>query len=248
MVEADVREVSLPERAGVFVDPARRSGTDRLALGESEPPLNWCLGLADPGRPVGIKFAPGIDHARVPDVWELETIALGTDLKEAVLWSPALARVARAATVIDGTAIHRLEPVPGDPVAIREPEPGDLLLDPNPAVTRAGLVQDLARQLGAARIDDQIAFLVTARPVRSPFARTLAIRASLPWNEKALRRVLRDMDAGPVDVRRRGLAGDVDAIAKRLRGKGGTPYTVAMTRVMDRPWALVCEPVPDQDT
>jgi hypothetical protein len=52
------------------------------------------------------------------------------------------------------------------------------------------------------------------------------------------------MDAGPVDIRRRGLAGDVDLITKRLRGKGSTPYTIAMTRVMDRPWALVCESIP----
>jgi hypothetical protein len=65
--------------------------------------------------------------------------------------------------------------------------------------------------------------------------------ASLPWNEKALKRALRDHDAGPVDVRRRGLPGDVDAITRRLRGSGTRPLTVAMTRVRNEPWAIVCE-------
>ena len=97
------------------------------------------------------------------------------------------------------------------------------LHDPNPAVTRAGLVQHLATKIGAAQIDEQIAFLVTDEPVSSPFARSLPIIASEPWNEKHLRQTLRDLDAGPVDIRRRGLAGDVDAIGKRLRQKSGRP-------------------------
>jgi SAM-dependent methyltransferase len=239
--EAEVQAVPIPSGAAVFIDPARRSERGRLATGESEPPLEWCVALAGSGRAVGIKFAPGIDHARVPDGWELETIAIGADLKEAVLWSPALARTGRTATVIDGNRPHQLIAVPGDPVAMRAPEPGDVLIDPNPAVTRAGLVADLARILGAAKIDEQIAFLVSSDPVDSPFGRSLHVIASLPWNEKALKRALRSLDAGPVDVRRRGLPGDVDAISRRLRGSGTRPLTVAMTRVRNEPWAIICE-------
>jgi hypothetical protein len=55
---------------------------------------------------------------------------------------------------------------------------------------------------------------------------------------------LAGLGAGPVDVRRRGLAGDVDAIARRLRGPGGhglRPYTVLMTRHEDAPWAIIAE-------
>lgn len=248
---ADVREVDLAGRDGVFIDPARRDGQDRFATGESEPPLAWCLALAERIPNVAVKAAPGIAHDRVPAGWEFETIALGADLKEVVLWSPAMARTTASATVIRDGGAHHLRPVSGDPVPIRVPEAGETLLDPNPAVTRAGLVQDLARTLGAARIDERIAFLVSDRvinavsdPVRdmaTPFARALPIVASLPWNERHLRTRLRELDAGPVDIRRRGLAGDVDAIARRLRGRGARPLTVAMTRVRDEPWAVVCE-------
>lgn len=244
-MEADVRDVALPDIGGVFIDPARRSGSGRMALGESEPPLEWATALATSTRSVGIKAAPGLDHSRVPAGWEFETVALGTDLKEAAIWSPELATTTRSATVIGPTGIMRLLPVPGDPIPLRAPEVGDMLLDPNPAVTRAGLVEDLARTLGdrVAKIDPSIAFLVSDRLMETPFARTLSVIASLPWHERKLKAVLKDLDAGPVDVRRRGLAGDVDAIAKRLRGRGKRPLTIAMTRVMDQPWAIVCEPV-----
>jgi hypothetical protein len=143
--------------------------------------------------------------------------------------------------VIDRETVHHFEPIAGDPAGIRVPMPGDVLLDPNPAITRAGLVEDLARSIDAWKIDDQIGFLVADHPAETPFARSLTVVASEPWNERALKVRLRELDAGSLDIRRRGLAGDVDAITKRLRGKGSRPFTIAMTRVMDRPWAIVCE-------
>jgi len=242
-LKADVREVDLADIDGVFVDPARRTSHRRLPTGASEPPLEWCLALAERVTAVGIKAAPGIDHALVRSGWELELIALGPDLKEAVLWSPALVTATRRATVITPHGPVSLVPVSGEPVPIREP--GIYLLDPNPAVTRAGLVADLVRTLSAEtatwQIDPQIAFLSTDMPIASPFARSLRIVASLPWHEKRLRARLRELDAGPVTIRRRGLAGDVDSLTKRLRGPGSRHFILAMTRSENRPWALICE-------
>ena len=84
-------------------------------------------------------------------------------------------------------------------------EPAEYLLDPNPAVTRAGLVEELARRLGAHKIDDRIAFLSRAGAVHTPFARTLRVIDSGPWVQKRLAARLRRLDVGAVDVRRRGL-------------------------------------------
>jgi hypothetical protein len=242
-IEEDVRSVTLPSSGGIFIDPARRSGKGRMALGDSEPPLEWCVELATPQRGVGIKAAPGLDHTRVPAGWEFEAIALGSDLKEATIWSPRLARSPRTATIISGRATFQLHPIPGESVPLGEPAPGDTLLDPNPAITRAGLVEDLARHVGpsAAMIDPKIAFLVSSSPVQTPFARSLSVVASIPWHERTVKDNLRALDAGPVDLRRRGLAGDVDAITRRLRGTGDRPFTIAMTRVMEQPWAIICE-------
>jgi THUMP domain-like len=118
--------------------------------------------------------------------------------------------------------------------------PGAFLLDPSPAVTRAGLVEDLARRLGAWKIDERISFLSADTPPRTPFGRALRVLDSFPWREKELARRLRGHGVGALDIRRRGLAGDVDALHRRLRPTGSTPATLVMTRMADHPWALLC--------
>ena len=162
-----------------------------------------------------------------------------------MLWSPALAGAARRATILPGG--DTLTAVPGDPVPVTEP--GEYLLDPNPAVTRSGLVEDLARSLSGddgagdgavAKIDPQIAFLTLNRPVQTPFARTLRVLDSAPWNEKRFARRLRELGIGAADIRRRGLAGDVDQIHRRLKLAGPHRATIVITRVNDRPWGLIC--------
>jgi SAM-dependent methyltransferase len=236
---ADVRAVDLAGVDGVFVDPARRSGGRRLRPGESAPPLDWCLALATRVAAAGIKAAPGIPTTAIPAGWEAEFVADGRDLKEAVLWSPALATQPRRATILPEG--HELTPAPGPAVPVAAP--GGYLFDPNPAVTRAGLVEELARTLDAWKIDPQIAFLSTDTARRTPFARTLRVLASAPWNEKQFAQRLRALGIGAVDIRRRGLAGDVDLIRRRLRLAGDHRATLVITRVSDRPWGLICTDV-----
>ena len=232
----DVRHADLTGVAGVFVDPARRAADRRFRTGHSEPPLNWCLGLAGRVPAVGIKLAPGLDTALLPAGWEVEFLAVGRELREATAWSPALATTARRATVLpsgDSLTGH-----PGPAVAVAPP--GGYLLDPSPAVTRAGLVEDLARITDTWKIDDRIAFLSADRLVRTPFARTLVVAESAPWREREIAARLRALDIGAIDIRRRGLAGDVEALHRRLALRGSRRATLVMTRVRDQPWALVC--------
>jgi predicted RNA methylase len=235
-VHGDVRDVGLGGVDAVFIDPARRTARRRMRTGHSEPPLGWCVRLADRVRQVGIKAAPGLPHDAIPRGWELEFIAVGRDLKEAVAWSPALAQATARATVLPGG--HTLTPGAGEPPEVRMP--GEFLLDPNPAVTRAGVVQELARALGVWQIDRQIAFLSADTPRCTPFARTLRVIDSAPWNSRQLPARLRALDIGAVDIRRRGLAGDVDQLRRRLKLSGSRRATLVMTRVQDRPWSLVC--------
>jgi hypothetical protein len=230
----DVREADLAGIDGVHVDPARRRG-GRRTPGDSEPPLSWAYALAARLPLVCVKAAPGLDVASVPDGWEVEFLAEGRDLTQAVLWSPAAATSRTRATVLPGP--HELVPT-GAVAEVRAP--GAWLVDPSPAVTRAGAVGDLAEQIEGWQVDRRIAFLCTDSEPTTPFGRSLRVVASLPWDVRALRAALRDLDVGSVDLRRRGLAGDVDVIRRLLRLNGTTHAVIAMTRVLDRPWAIVC--------
>ncbi len=243
---ADVRDIALDGVDAVFIDPARRAGTRRFPAGVSQPPLDWCLALVGQVPAVCVKAAPGLPAELIPPGWEAEFIADGRDLKEAVLWSPAFATAQRRATILPaGDTLTRALAKPGtgvgtgaDPVDVSEP--GAYLLDPSPAVTRAGLVEDLARLLGARKIDPRIAFLTADQQIATPFARTLRVVESAPWNEKRFATRLRELGVGAADIRRRGLAGDVDQIRRRLKLSGPHRATVVLTRVNDKPWGLIC--------
>jgi SAM-dependent methyltransferase len=284
-VAGDVRDAGLGGVDAVFIDPARRTDRRRMRAGDSEPPLGWCLRLADRVARVGIKAAPGLPHEVIPPGWELEFVAVGRELKEAVAWSPALATAARRATILPaghtlarsaggqltvgaagsgtadtptadtatvgtglagtgtvGASLEGTWPDTGTAGmgAVEVRPPGEFLFDPNPAVTRAGLVQELARMLSAWKIDEQIAFLSTDSAVHTPFARALRVIDSAPWNQKRLPERLRALDIGAVDIRRRGLAGDVEQLHRRLKLSGSRRATLVMTRVNDQPWGLVC--------
>jgi hypothetical protein len=233
VVVSDVADVRLGSGvAAVFVDPARREGDRR---GGSQPPLAWCTSLLVDR--IAVKAAPGLDRSAVPDGWESEFIADGRDLKEATLWSPAWATAGSRATLLPGgeTLVH-------DP-AVARPEvrvPGRYLLDPSPAVTRAEAVADLAGLVGGWQVDPQIAFLSADGPMLTPFGRCLKVEASLPFGVKQLAAELRRLDIGAIDIRRRGLAGDVEDLRRRLRPRGSRRATVVLTRVSEQPWAMVC--------
>ena len=244
---ADVRALCLAGAEAAFIDPARRGDGRRFRTGDAEPPLNWCFSLVRQVSRVCVKAAPGLPHELVPSGWETEFVAVGRALKEALLWSPAFATTQRRATVLP--AADADVPAPGSTLVASsdEPapvsEPGEYLLDPNPAVTRAGLVAELARELAAWQIDPMIAFLSLDRPVSTPFARTLRILESMPWHEREVARKLRQLGVGAADIRRRGLAGDVHQIRRRLALRGDRSATIVITRRNDRPWGLICEDV-----
>lgn len=235
---ADVNDVSLDGADAVFIDPARRADERRLRAGASEPPLEWCFAVGAAGTPIGIKAAPGLPLEIVPSDWEVEFVSEDRELKESVLWSPQLRTARRRATLLPSgeTLVER----DGASLAVRPPSA--YLIDPDPAVTRAGLVEELGETIGGCwKIDEQVAFLSSDAEVRTAWARTLRIEASFPWSLGRLKEALRSLGVTSVDIRKRGSAVDVEDLQRRLRLKGsGRGGTVVLTRVADRPWAFVC--------
>src|SRR5699024_10108975 len=90
-----------------FADPARRSGRGRVFDPEAwTPPWPWVLDLLR-GRAL-VKTAPGIPHDLLPEGVEAEWVSDAGEVKEAVLWSPALASTDRRATVIGDEGLATL--------------------------------------------------------------------------------------------------------------------------------------------
>src|SRR5690606_35110323 len=109
--------------------------------------------------------------------------------------------------------------------------PEEYLYEPDGAVIRAHLVEVLAQQLGAAKIDDDIAYLTAGHAQENPFARCFQLEAALPFHLKRLRGWLREHDVGQVTVKKRGSPLEPQELQRQLRLRGSRSVTLFLTHV-----------------
>ena len=119
--------------------------------------------------------------------------------------------------------------------------PGAYLYEPDGAVIRAHLVEQLAAELGATKIDEDIAFLSTGTLVATPFARAFRVDAVLPFNLKRLRGRLRELGVGQVVIKKRGSPIDPQMLERQLRLQGDRSAVIVLTHVMGKPSAMICD-------
>lgn len=241
LARADVTRLRLAG-ATVFVDPARRrAGRRTFDPRAYSPPLHEVLGWPTAG--VGVKVAPGLDLAALQGDVEVEVVSSGGEVKEAVLWGGACrSGVDRRATVLDGagTAAVLDGRGAGPP---RVAPPGAFLLEPDGAVLRAGLVAELAEDLGGWLLDPTIAYVAADAPRPTAFGRWYAVHEVLPFQLKRLRTRLRELDAGTLVVKKRGTAVEPEELRARLRLTGSRETTIVLTRVAGQQSVLVVSPV-----
>jgi SAM-dependent methyltransferase len=226
-----------------FADPARRGARGRVFDAEGwTPPWSWVLDLLR-GRAL-VKVAPGIPHDLVPDRVEAEWVSDAGDVKEAVLWSPALATADRRATVIGAGGLATLTDE-DDPFA-PEDRPvrgvGAYLYEPDGAVIRAGLVTAVAAGVEGGLVDPHIAYVTSDGAFRTPFARSYRVVEQLPYREKQLKAALRERGIGRLTIKKRGVAVTPEELRKRLALRGDAEATLVLTRVAGEGTALLVEP------
>ncbi len=213
----------------VLLDPARRTGGRRRFDPRSYlPPLDE-LAEVYRTRDTVVKCAPGIDFAAVRALGfdgEIEVTSSGGSVREACLWSPALAApgVTRRATMLDrGEALTDI-----DPDDCRSGAPGRWIVDPDGAVVRAGLVRHYATRHGLWQLDPDIAYLSGDRLPDG--VRGFEILDQLPLREKALRQTLSARDCGSLEILVRGVDVDPDALRRRLRQTGNQSMSLVIMR------------------
>jgi hypothetical protein len=240
-LEDDLTRIPLPDVEGIFLDPGRRAGgRRRLAVSEYEPSLEIIESWRERVPAIGVKLAPGIDLNELsPFGGEQEFLSVEGELKECVLWLGPLRTAERRATLLPGG--HSLC-LGGAPPAPQVSAPGRYLYDPDPAVLRAGLVTVLAGDLNARQLDPSIAYLTADSLTPTPFARAHAVEEAMPFELKRLREWLRVRRVGRLTVKRRGSPIDPDDLVRRLKLDGPEERVLFLTRVGDRPLALIASP------
>jgi SAM-dependent methyltransferase len=226
--------------ATAYADPARRGAHGRtFRADEWTPPWMFVESLLT-GRAC-VKVAPGIPHGLVPEGAEAEWVSDAGEVKEAVLWSPALATVTRRATVIGrgGLATLTDEDDPGAEVG----GVGAFLYEPDGAVIRAGLVTAVAAGVQGHLVDRRIAYVTGDAAFHTPFARSYRVVEELPYREKQLRAALRERNVGTLTIKKRGVDIAPEQLRARLALRGDEAATIVLTRVAGEGTALLVEPI-----
>lgn len=238
VVTADVLQIPWPDAEAAFADPGRRPGGKRvLSVRDAEPSLPDLLARLPRDYPLGVKVAPGIPRAEL-DEWpaDAEFISLRRELKECTLWFGPLRSGHREATILPGPYHLSGEP---DPSYCDDSPLGEVLYDPDPAISRAGLMTALAKQVGGSFIDPRIALLSGPDTGPTPFATIYRIVEILPLSAKPIGAWLRQRRIGRVTVLKRGVEIDSDALQKKWKLEGEDHKTLILTKVAGAATAIV---------
>jgi SAM-dependent methyltransferase len=237
-LEADLNQLAPLEVSAVFADPGRRDSRGRriYSVHQYRPSLDVLLSWRSQIPNMGIKISPGVDYAELPPEAEVEFISVQGTVREGVLWFGRLQRgIQRQATLLPGGHILTSETVPE--AAVRAP--GQYLYEPDGAVIRAHLVEQLAIRLDAAKLSDDIAYLTAESHQPTPFARAFAIEDVFPFQLKRLRHYLRERKIGRVTIKKRGSPLDPDTLQKQLRLQGDMHRIIFLTQVRGEPTIII---------
>ena len=227
VAEQDATTLDLAPFDVAFADPARRGPRGRtFDAGEWMPPWPFVETLLR--RDSCVKVAPGIPHSTIPHGVEAEWVSDHGEVKEAALWSGRLATDARRATVIGDGGLATITDT--DPTTAEVGQMGGFLYEPDGAVIRAGLVGAVASGVGGTLLDPKIAYVTSAQPFLTPFARAYRVVEELPFREKQLKAALRERGIGRLTIKKRGVDVVPEQLRQRLALDGDDEATIVMTR------------------
>lgn len=243
-LQADINDLTPFPADAIFFDPARRDEQGRrfYSVHEYQPPLSVLDSWYEKVRGAAAKISPGVDYSEIAHLdAEVEIISVQGEVKEAVLWFGELrTQVKRRATLLpDGHTLT--DDSEQTPVPVTRPQ--TYLYEPDGAVIRAGLVEPLARQLQASKIDDEIAYLTQSEAIETPYARCFAVQDFFPFQLKQLRHYLRERDIGQVVIKKRGSPLDPDHLRGQLRLRGRNQCILFLTHIQGQPSVIVAQDV-----
>jgi hypothetical protein len=242
-VQADAQAAPFsPQDLTLFCDPGRRTAAGRRTFQpeDYEPPLSLLWERLAGAAGLAIKVAPGIPYETLPWADEVEIVSLDGQVREATLWCGELATpgVRRRATLLPSVAtVTDAQADAGCPVR----PAGSYLYEPDGAVIRAGLVRQVGTLLGLWQLERRIAYLSGDEQVVSPFVQGFEVQEQLPFGLKPLRRRLRELGVGVLEIKKRGVALDPDDFRRRLKLRGSESKTLILTRIGDKPVAFLCQ-------
>ncbi len=222
---------------GIHVDPDRRI-KDRTVHGNRfSPSLQDVFARRSRDCSVAIKVAPATPWASYfPGGMQREWIGDHRECKQQVLWlGPATAQPGyRTATYVGkGGIISRISVAENE--ADQTAEVSDsihqYIFEPHPTVLAAKMTDIIANQFGLRRFTSSIAYLTGHHGIDDPLLTQFEVLDVLALDIRRSSSILRLLEVGKIEVKKRGIEDTAAAQFARLKLEGPNRATVILTRL-----------------
>lgn len=232
----------------VFVDPARRDPGGprdaRTARARPErdperwsPPWSFVAGIRHPR--VAAKVAPGFTP---PADWCAEWVSVDRTVVECAAYSWPLLPARRQAVVFAAGAAATL--AADDVDQSGADHLGAWLIEPDPAVVRAGGLASLAAHTGVSPLGADSTWLTGDHCPNGPLVRGYRVVTQLGGATKQQRRALADLGVIRATVKSRDVDVDPNTLLRSLGLSEGGTHVLVLTRRAGRTIVVLTEPAP----
>lgn len=233
-IDAQPREAVPGDASGklVHIDPDRRAGPRgrSLRIEDLEPGPAFLEELVQTARGGAIKLSSASNFRGSFDDCEVELISHAGECKEATVWFGELKTdcTTRATCVATGETIAGHLSYDMAEVAA----PKKYVFDPDPALVRSGLLDQFCLERGISRLDVEEEYVTADELPETAFLPgAFELTGEFPNEGKALRKHLRELNVGRVEIKSRRVPTDVEKLRRSLKLKGTEPATIIIARL-----------------
>lgn len=241
-------EDNLPEADAYFLDPARdRSGkTKTRSLLNSRPNLIELLPrLLKISNRICVKISPAFDYDELkllPEMPEVEIVSEDNVSKVALLWFGRFKTCERRATCFNkDTTFTLIDQV--DARAAVAGAPRDYLYDPDKAISKAHLIDELALEFGLEKLDWHSTLLTSSRLAEQAVAgcRVFRIIATLDFSWQSLIAKLGELSIDRANVIVKHFPLEPMEAYRRLRLKEGSDNFLIFATLKEKRFCFIAE-------
>ncbi|MFP4520978.1 MAG: THUMP-like domain-containing protein [Fibrobacterota bacterium] len=222
-------EAIIPEGITAFyADPSRREkGKRRIDVFEGQPDLRLIMRRLSGLRGM-VKLSPAADYDKIKGWGNIRTVSLDGELKE-LLFLKDMPGADKTAVVLRENLIKPslLVSIDKKNKILEISPPLDYIIEPDPAVIRAGLVEELAVLESASLLDNNIAYITSGSPPGSGmYSGVFRVLKVFGYRKKEIRKYLKSCGIEALTVKKRGLDKTPEAVLSELGIKKQDPSKV----------------------
>ena len=227
----------------IFFDPSRRAkGKRTVKIEEYEPHLSLVEKLKHFSQNICVKIAPEVDLSRIKYDCDIEVISYKGEVKEVVLWFGKFKTSSDKKVILATKLPEKITWIQKSkrynvPVS----EPKDFIYEPDPAFIKAHLISDIAEMYDLSQLHEKIAYLTSDSFIDIPILKCYHVLTYETLDYRSINKTLSSLNIGNVDLKARGISVDLKSIQKSIHGKGKKKGLLILTKVLNKPSAIICE-------